>query len=189
MATFFLTRVRALAVLVLCFFAIETINPVAAHDGNPDNRLVEFWSAGPWEIWCLDLGGKGAVVCDLNNVLIYRPHPGFRAVIPRIYVDRQGAPRIELDIERQTTLGRSYFRRENGNEQVSLADCDRPCHLTGARASTLVTFLNQGGHAIWHFNDYLIEDIDIRIDLTDFAAGFVKLKELQAKYDAMTPNR
>lgn len=156
--------------------------PTRAHDGNPDNKLVEFWQQGPWEIWCLDLGGKGPVICNLNNVLVYRPHPGFRAAIPRIYVEKDGSPKIELGVEWQTTLGKSYFRRENGNEIISLADCSRPCVLTGEKALQLNNFFAEGGGAIWHFTDYLIEDIDIRIDLTDFHAGWTKLQELQMKY-------
>lgn len=168
---------RAVAVVLSALF-LPTQLP--AHD-NPDNKLVDFKRSGAWEIWCLDIGRTGRIECDLNIVLNYMPNPNFRAMIPRVYVDAEGAPYLRLDYEAQTSLSRGYVQIDDG-ARFSLSGCGRPCIIEGASARQLVALLDRGKSAEIHFHDYVVEAFDVPIDLDGFADGLVALRQMQGKH-------
>lgn len=159
--------------------------PIAAQSSGshatPGSKLIEFRRVGAWEIWCVDVGGSGRVDCDLNIVLNYVPNPRFRGMIPRIYLDDDGAPFLRLDYELQTSFARGYVRVDDG-APMSLADCDRPCVIAGAEARVLIDRLAAGRSASLHFHDYVVESFDVPIDLDGFAEGLAALARLQAQY-------
>lgn len=173
-------RTRLTNWLLVALLGVVFPTQVPAHD-NPDNKLVDFKRSGAWEVWCLDIGGTGRIECDLNIVLNYVPNPGFRGMIPRVYVGPDGAPHLRLDYEAQTSFRRGYLQVDDG-PPFSLAGCERPCIIEGASAQQLVDRLRSGRVAAIHFHDYVIEAFDVSIDLSGFADGLTALRDLQDKY-------
>lgn len=167
-------------VLAAALFSVFLPTQLAAHD-NPNNKLVDFRHSGAWEIWCLDIGGTGRIECDLNIVLNYVPNPNFRGMIPRVYIDADGAPYFRLDYEVQTSFNRGYLQ-VGDHDRFPLSGCERPCIIRGASARQLIDSLSKARSAAIHFHDYVVETFDVPIDLDGFANGLAALRELQSRY-------
>lgn len=169
--------VRTSGALIATLLVIAT----TAQARDPDGKLVDFEKSGAWEIWCIDTRHRPRVVCDLNIVLRYKPHPDFRALIPRVFVDDDGSPWFLIEMERQTSVKRGFIRA-GAQPAFSLSECGDPCTLEGDEARALVGLLSSADVAIFRIHDYLIQEFDVEIDLDGFRDGLQKLKEMQARY-------
>jgi hypothetical protein len=169
-------RILVVAVALLALFTPESR---ARTDEN--NRAVSFESVGAWEVWCIDIGGTGRVVCDLNVVVNYKPRPDFRAMIPRLFLDEKGAYSWRIDYERQTSFARGGIRTPEGGA-FSLADCSRPCEILGDKAGQLVKLLAAAKSARIGFHDFLIQELDVEFPVEGFRDGIEMLRERQAKH-------
>ena len=154
---------------------------VEARSTHPDNKVVDFERSGAWEIWCIKQGDTGEVLCDLNLVIIYKPHPDFRAMIPRVYLNTEGEYWIEIDYEFQTSFSSGYLEAEDG-ARFELTDCDRPCNLRGEEAAHFVDFLATNRTVTVNFRDYLVQSFEIGVDLEGFKEGLPLLKKMQLRY-------
>jgi invasion protein IalB len=159
------------------------LSAVCAREGR-DNKLVEFKRSGAWEVWCIAQQGSGLVVCDLNQVLRYKPHPDFRAMIPRLFVDDSGL-RLEIETERQTSLQRGYIQVDE-NPPVSLSECGKPCRMRGPILDRLAGQLGNGVDATIRFHDHRVERFDVPLDLEGFSEGLSALRGMQARFYSVT---
>jgi invasion protein IalB len=153
----------------------------AVRDTTPGNTVVDFARFGDWEVWCIRLVKTGAVVCDLNNVLNYVPNPNFRGLIPRVYLDADGLPYLEIETEFQTSLEQGWIETTDGS-RFPFAGCGRPCRIDGDRAAALIALLGSGGAATLRLYDYFIEAHDVPVDLGGFGDGLATLKSLHDQY-------
>ena len=175
---FYLLFYRSLALLgIVCASAI-TVNAFA--QAEKKNKLVDFKAFGQWEIWCIDMAQSGNIKCNLNQVLRYKNHPDFRAMIPRIFTDGNRITYMEIDREWQTGFSRGYIQVDKF-EPVSLSDCGKPCVLEGEKLSLLLDQFGTGSKATIHFHDYLVEEFNVNISLTQFASAISALKTMQPK--------
>ena len=142
------------------------------------NKLAEFKAFGQWEIWCIDMAQSGNIQCNLNQVLRYKNHPDFRAMIPRIYSDGHRITRLEIDREWQTGFHRGYIQVDDF-DSISLSDCGTPCVLEGKMLSELINQFAEGKNATIHFHDYLVEEFDVDISLKEFSQALEVLKIMQ----------
>ena len=142
------------------------------------NKLVDFKAFGQWEIWCIDIAQSGNIQCNLNQVLRYKNHPDFRAMIPRFFTDGRLITRLEIDREWQTGFARGYIQVDNF-EPVSLSNCDKPCVLDGEVLSELLDQFSHGKEATIHFHDYLVEEFDVDISLAQFRQAISTLIVMQ----------
>lgn len=157
--------------------------PLAGAEGrseHPGNELVEFASSDSWEIWCIRLGDTGEIVCDLNQVIIYMPHPDFRAMIPRVYWTEKEQYRVEFEYERQTSFSDAGLVSTSGGE-FSLDHCDRPCLMHGATAAEFVRFLENSTDVQIRFTDYFVQDFLVDLDVEGFAHGLDLLRQMQTR--------
>ena len=152
-----------------------------AHDGNPNNKLVEFENHGAWEIWCIDYGGTGDIRCNLNLVLVYQPRPNFRAMIPRVFY-RDNEYRMEINTEWQTSLARGNLHFDE-TRVFSLSECGTPCVLEGKPLDQVLELMRASQQATIEFHDFLVEEFTIEFPLNGVVEGLHRLAELQRKYD------
>ncbi|MEM7209745.1 MAG: hypothetical protein AAF434_18135 [Pseudomonadota bacterium] len=167
-------------VLVTSLIFALAAGAAAAHDGNPDNKLVASEAHGDWEIWCIDYGGAGDIRCNLNLVIIYKPRPDFRAMIPRIYVDGN-TYRMEIDKEWQTSFSRGNLTFD-GNNVVSLAECGSPCVASHGNPKLFFDLLVKSENAEITFHDYLVEEFTLNFPLDGLSTGINRLRELHSRY-------
>lgn len=166
--------------LILALPALAAFpNVASARSTHPENKLVDFERSGAWEIWCIEQGDTREVICDLNLVIIYKPHPDFRAMIPRVYLAAAEDYWIEFEHEFQTSL--SDLSRTGDGARFSMRDCDRPCTLRGAPAQRFVEFLATSEAVKVHFTDYLVQDFSVDFDLEGFREGLSLLKDMQLR--------
>ena len=156
------------------------LTDVIARSKHPDNKVVEFKRSGAWEVWCIKLGDTGEIVCDLNLVIIYKPHPDFRAMIPRIYWTNRNKYVVEFEYERQTSFSSAYLESKSGT-RFSLNKCNRPCWMKGSDATEFVEFLAENTDLKIAFTDYFIQDFQVDFDLEGFKTGLDLLKEMQMR--------
>ncbi len=152
-----------------------------ARSTHPDNKVADFERSGAWEIWCIKLGDTGETICDLNLVIVYKPHPDFRAMIPRVYWSEAHGYFIEFEYERQTGLSSAHLEAGSG-EKFVFGDCDRPCLLGGREARAFVAFLENSSTLKIHFSDYIFQDFSVDVDLDGFREGLELLKRMQARF-------
>ncbi|MEM7294862.1 MAG: hypothetical protein AAF420_15895 [Pseudomonadota bacterium] len=170
-----MSKILRSTVINYCLLAALSASALA-HDGNPDNKLIKAENYGDWEIWCIDYGGTGDIRCNLNLVIVYKPRPDFRAMIPRIYVQGDGY-RLEIDKEWQTSFRRGEIALENG-VVLSLSDCGSPCVVMWDNPTELFTQLSNNENAKIRFHDYLVEDFNIDFSLRGLPNGLSRLTEL-----------
>ena len=168
---------KLLTLMVLFFLSLSNVDARSKH---PDNEVVEFKRSGAWEVWCIKLGDTGEIVCDLNLVIIYKPHPDFRAMIPRVYWTKDRAYAIEIEYERQTSFSNAYLGSESG-ARFALNQCDRPCWMNGSDANEFVGFVAENAGLKINFTDYFFEDFQIDFDAEGFKQGLDFLKEMQVR--------
>ena len=164
-----------ISALALC--ALLFLNDASAQ-AEPKNKLVDFKAFGQWEVWCIDMAQSGDIQCNLNQVLRYKNHPDFRAMIPRIFTDGQQITYMEIDREWQTGFTRGYIQVDN-HEPVSLSDCGKPCVLKGEVLNKLIDQFSAGDKATIHFHDYLVEEYNVNISLQEFVSAVESLKTMQ----------
>lgn len=167
--------------LLLLLLLLTPYTAPEARSRHPDNKVVEFQRSGAWEIWCIRQGDTGEVICDLNIVVIYQPHPDFRAMIPRVYMAQSDEYWIEIEYELQTSFSAGFLESDSG-ARLELGNCDRPCILHRAEARRFVEFLKGSSSVSVNFRDYLIQEFEIDIDLKGFAEGLPLLKQMQSQY-------
>ncbi len=167
---------RLMTAMLLLFLLFDA----GARSKHPDNKLVEFKRSGAWEIWCIKLGDSGQIVCDLNLVIIYKPHPDFRAMIPRVYWTARGTYAVEIEYERQTSFSSAFIESESG-ARFALQACERPCWLKGVEADKFVAFLTENTGLKISFSDYFIQDFQIDFDVRGFKQGLGLLKAMQTR--------
>lgn len=165
--------VTAFFAAVACLFFSATC--VSA---DKKNKLVAFRAVGQWEIWCIDIAQSGDIQCNLNQVLRYKNHPDFRAMIPRFFTDGKAITTMKIDREWQTGFARGYIKVDNF-EPVSLSSCEKQCVLDGAVLSGLINQFTHGNNASIHFHDYLIEEFDVDISLAQFGKAVNLLIQMQ----------
>jgi hypothetical protein len=170
-------KVRSVSVLFLVIIGLFVAMTTHAQQKN---KLVDFKSFGQWEIWCIDIAQSGQVKCNLNQVLRYKNHPDFRAMIPRFFTNGEHLTRMEIDREWQTGFSRGYIQVDN-QEPVSLSGCDNPCVIVGEELSRLVHLFMTGKKASIHFHDYLVEEFDVTISLANFVPAANTLVIMQPK--------
>ena len=157
------------------------ISPAAYGQNGEKNKLVEFKRFGEWEIWCLDIAGSGNIQCNLNQVLRYKNHPDFRAMIPRFYSDGARITRLVFDREWQTSFARAFIQVE-GFEPVSLSQCDTPCVVEDEKLVEILRQFSSQGKAIIRIHDYLVQQFDVRIGLDSFPLALESLINMQSRY-------
>ena len=169
--------------LPFILFITAALLPVTAvsRSTHPDNTVADFERSGAWEIWCIKQGDTGKVICDLNLVIIYKPHPDFRAMIPRVYYTQKKGFMIEFEYEFQTSFSDGYLVAGSG-QRFDLSDCDRPCILKGVEAGEFVSFLRDSQSMRVVFDDYLVQEFDVEFDLDGFNQGVDLLKKMQSGY-------
>ncbi len=145
------------------------------------NKLVEFKGFDEWEIWCIDIAQSGNVQCNLNQVLRYKDHPDFRALILRFFSDGEKLVDFTLDREWQTSLSRGYIQVDN-QPSVSLANCGSPCNLQDEQLSRLSEGFTHGANAVIRIHDFVIQEYTIPIELDHFPLAIEQLHQLAAKY-------
>ena len=153
----------------------------ASRSTHPDNEVADFERSGAWEIWCIKQGDTGKVICDLNLVIIYKYHPDFRAMIPRVYYTPKQGYMIEFEYEFQTSFSDGYLLADDG-QRFDLSGCDRPCIFEGAQAAEFVSFLRNSQSMRVVFDDYLVQEFDIEFDLNGFDQGVDTLEKMQSDY-------
>ena len=171
---------RLLAPLV--FLALLLASVAHAHDGNPDNKLVTSEPHGDWEIWCIDYGGTGDIRCNLNLVIVYKPRPDFRAMIPRIYVKDEGF-RMEIDKEWQTSFDRGQLVFADATA-VSLVNCGSPCKVNTEKPGVLFELLQTSSSARIRFHDYVVQEFDLDFSLDGLETGLRRLRELHLEFSS-----
>ena len=170
-------RVTIFAVCILLVLSV-------AHgqgEASKKNKLVEFKGFDEWEIWCIDIEQSGQVECNLNQVLRYKDHPDFRALILRFYSDGQVFNQFKLDSEWQTSLTRGFIQVDD-NPSVSLAECGSRCVLQEGQVSDITTQFTNGESAVIRIHDYVVQEFDISIELDQFALAAENLHMLAMKY-------
>ncbi len=171
---------RLLNLLIIVFLS----NPAVLaqqEETHKKNKLVEFKGFGEWEIWCIDIMQSGNIECNLNQVLIYKYHPDFRAMIVRFYSDGNNIHKFKLDHEWQTSLSRGYIQVDR-QPSLSLADCDKPCVLQGKPAMQISSQFAGGENAVIRIHDYVVQEFRIDIELDQFAPAAETLHNLAKKY-------
>lgn len=174
-------------VTVLAIAAGVASNPhrkadrAAAYTGDT-NTVVAHETFGAWEIWCLDLGGRGLrYQCDLNHVLRYSPWPDFKAMIPRFYADLHGRPTVRWGSEFGASLAFGGIDTE-GYARFRPAPCGKPCILDTDRAAALLErFLTERPTTVT-FYEFPFERRVEPLPLDGFADGWARLKELSVAY-------
>ena len=145
---------------------------------------MEYRKSGAWEIWCIQRAALNQVVCDMNIVLNYKPHPDFRAVIPRIYLDEASNPWLRLELEWHTSVANGFI--QVNDRTFTLANCDQRCLIRGELAQALTQELARGRSATLRIHDYAVQEFDIPIDLEGFRQGLEWLGQMQARFRANT---
>ena len=153
----------------------------AQAEDEKKNKLKEFRGFGQWEVWCIDIAQSGTVECNLNQVLRYKNHPDFRALIPRIYTREGRVDRLVIDREWQTSLSRGFIQVDN-NEPISLSWCRNPCVITGILLAKIVQQFSSGENATIRIHDYFVQQFDVNISLNNFPAALEALQEMQSRY-------
>ena len=172
------------ALSLLCLLIVLSSGSVVGRDADPDDKLVDYRKSGAWEIWCIHRAVSDQVVCDMNIVLNYQPHPDFRAVIPRVYLDQAGKPWLRLELEWQTSVANGFIQVDD--RSFALADCDKPCTIRGEQAQALTQELARGRSATLHIRDYVVQEFAIPIDLEGFRQGLEWLAQMQARFRSET---
>ena len=167
---------RACAIVITAFSL-----SIAQGETLKKNKLVEFKGFGEWEIWCIDMAQSGHIECNLNQVLRYKNHPDFRAMIIRFYTDGETVTRALIDREWQSSFSRAFIQVDQ-HEENSLTDCARPCMLENQGLVRILDQFSTGENANIRFHDYLVEEFDVKIELKNFPQALKSLKELQMKY-------
>lgn len=165
-------RANALIHLVAALHA-----PAALGHDDPDLQLQSYAGHGEWEVWCLQHRETGQIRCNLNTVLIYKPRPDFRALIPRISITPDGGHRIAFDTEWQSSLARARFEFADGSG-FSLAGCFSPCELGGEAADRLISRFATQPRAVLRFHDHLVESQHAELDLRGFRDALRDLRRL-----------
>lgn len=165
---------RALS-LILLGAALHA--PAAIGHDDPALKLQDYAGHGEWEVWCLQHSRTKFIRCNLNTVLIYKPRPDFRALIPRITITDKGDFRVTFDAEWQSSLARGRFEFPGGN-RYSLAGCFSPCELTGQSAERLISHFSSHRSAVLVFHDHLVETQRAKLDLERFRDALRDLHRL-----------
>ncbi len=155
-----------------------TAEPLIAQQKN---KLVEFKRFDQWEIWCIDIEQSGRVECNLNQVLRYKDHPDFRAMIVRFYTDGDEITKMLIEHEWQTSFSRGYLQ-VGDFEKISLSDCGKDCVLKGNQLVQVVEQFSADNQANIRFHDYLVQEFDIKLSLSSFAEALQSLKQMQKYY-------
>lgn len=147
------------------------------------NQLVAFEASGRWDARCIDLGATGRVRCYLDNTLVYKDRPDFRAQLYYVYLEKDGTPFFEIEYERQTSFGRTgAIEIDRGRQRFSLADCRRPCTIKGAGGAALVAALAGAKSAVIRFTDHGREAFAEEIELDGFTEGVRILRAMQVQH-------
>ena len=166
------------SILVIALWCVFFLFAIFYAYADEKNKLVDFKAFGQWEIWCIDIAQVGDIHCNLNQVLRYKNHPDFRAMIPRFFTDGKQLTRLEIDREWQTGFSRGYIQVDDF-EPVSLKTCGKPCILEGTTLEKLVDQFIKGKKASIHFHDYLVEEFNVEISLSEFKQAVETLKLMQ----------
>ncbi len=147
------------------------------------NQLVAFKASGRWDARCIDVGATGRIRCNLDNTLVYKDRPDFRAQLYYVYLEKDGTPFFEIEYERQTSFTRSgAIEIDGGRQRFSLGECRRPCTIKGADGAALVAALAGAKSAVIRFTDHGREAFTEEIELDGFSEGVAILSAMQATH-------
>ena len=150
-------------------------------DEKKKNKLVESKGFGEWEVWCIDIEQTGRVECNLNQVLLYKDHPDFRAMIVRFYSDGQNMVELKIDYEWQTSFNNGYIQVDQ-RLPFSLKQCDKPCIIMSTPAKQLSQSFAEGKAAKIRFYDYIVQEFIVDIELDQFVAASEALHSKTKQY-------
>lgn len=176
-----MARWRLYVGALVCALVNAPADAFATRDMTPGNQTVDFARFGDWEVWCIRLVRTDEVVCDLNNVLDYVPHPNFRALIPRVDLDPEDRTYVEIEHEWRTALEPGWFEVP-GRPRFAFEVCGEPCVFEGPSADELVALWSAGGAATLRLYDFVVEPHDVTVDLDGFVEGLAALKAMPARH-------
>ena len=175
--------VRILIVVVAATLGTAGLPSESPAQDKQKNQLVAFKASGRWDARCIDVGATGRIRCNLDNTLVYKDRPDFRAQLYYVYLEKDGTPFFEIECERQTSFDRTgAIEIDGGRQRFLLADCRRPCTIKGADGSALVAALAGAKSAVIRFTDHGREAFAEEIELDGFAEGVAILRAMQAKH-------
>ena len=140
------------------------------------NERIDFRRSEAWDIRCYRTASETPVRCDLYQVINYKPHPDFRAVVIIISLDHADHPHIQIDLEQQS----SPQRIASKSAEISLVDCAKPCRLNSEASTQLLDLIAQ--QAQLELIDQGDEPFTIPINTAGFLDGLAGLKEMQERY-------
>ena len=140
------------------------------------NERIDFRRSEAWDIRCYRTASDKPIRCDLYQVINYKPHPDFRAVVIIISLDQTDRPRVQIDLERQSSPQRIVTE----TSELSLVDCGKPCRLDVEASARLLDLIVQ--EARLELIDHGNERFTMPIDTAGFSAGLVGLSEMQLRY-------
>ncbi len=169
-------------ILLLNLCLLVSFSPILAYaEQEKKNKLVAFKGFNEWEVWCIDKAQSGNVICDLNQVLKYKDHPDFRAMIVHFYVSNGEIERMVINREWQTSFSKAFIQVDN-QPPISLSNCAKPCEIKGDNLAIVKKQFSSGKKANIRIHDYLIEVFDVDIDLGSYAKGLEALLQMQKQY-------